>query len=292
MNEPSNYLPPQAVAKELGISPATLRRWSDEFADYLSRRVDTDKGKSHRRYTNLDMAALITIKELMNGGMTYEQVRQQLASRTTTAAANPYRPQPGVVISAEDAAESSEQPSYLPDLAGSTALVNANGVEASTIAFITNSLIALSDSHKSILNSQAANRELMGVLIQDNFNLKEENSRLRERIMDLERNTAQAHRDEQWRREALRREVDAKISTIHQVATQALSAAHSVEMPEIKAVNTKPGCLGAIFGGGGTQIIAMPRRNRQAKDVAHAPNLPPLPEQPPLSHPKPMAPPE
>ena len=80
MSEQSIYRPPQAVARELDVSPATLRRWSDEFADYLSSGANSAQGKSHRRYSEHDIATLATIKELMNNGMTYEQVRQQLAN--------------------------------------------------------------------------------------------------------------------------------------------------------------------------------------------------------------------
>jgi DNA-binding transcriptional MerR regulator len=299
MSEQVNYHTPQAVAKQLGVSPATLRRWSDEFAEYLSSGADSGKGKSHRRYTEFDLGTLNTIKELMNSGATYEQVRQQLANQPVNY---PFRPQ-GSMLNSEETLP--EQPLDLPDrvshASDETALVTANGPESHTITFVTNTLIALSESHKSILNSQAANRELMGVLIQDNFNLKEENNRLRERVLELERHAAQVRRDEEWRREALRQEMDHKITAIHQVATQALSAAQAVKMPEIKAVNTKPGCLGAIFGAGATQIIAMPRRRtREVQDgtppqspiTPTTPPQPSLPQQRSAAHPKPSAPPE
>jgi hypothetical protein len=186
---------------------------------------------------------------------------------------------------------------------GETALVASDGSESPAIAFLTNTLMALSEGQKSILNSQAANRELMGVLIQDNFNLKEENNRLRERILELERNTAQTRREEEWRRETLRQELDTKIATVQQLATEALTTASSVEMPEIKAVSTKPGCLGALLGVGGTQIVSLPhRRPRESQEARSAGAFPPtaagqpsssLPSQrPSAAHPKPTAPPE
>jgi DNA-binding transcriptional MerR regulator len=294
MNDQSIYRPPQAVAKELDVSSATLRRWSDEFADYLSSGADSAQGRSHRRYSERDIAILTTIKELMNKGMTYEQVRQQLANRFTVS------PESTLHLSSDPTSKDDFGDSeYLTEInpTEESALVAANGAESPAIAFLTNTLMALSDSQKSILNSQTANRELMGVLIQDNFNLKEENNRLRERILDVERSAAQLRQEEEWRREALRQELDAKIAAVQQLATEAITTANSVEAPDIKAINTKPGCLGALFGGGGTRIISIPgRRNRAGQETRHAgpapsSNQPSFSPQPP-AHPKPTAPPE
>lgn len=282
----------QAVAKELGISPATLRSWSDEFADYLNPGLS----KSPRRYTDTDIGILSAVKELLGQGMSHEQIRERLANRWDELQ----------FISTESVQDSEVEfePSTLPidpplSGEGQTALVAANGPEASTISFLTNTLMALSDSQKSILNSHTANRELLGVLIQDNFNLKEENNRLRERVLDLERSTAQYRQEEEWRREALRKELDSKITAVQQVATQALTAAHSIEIPDIKAVNTKPGCLGSLFGVGGTQIISLPRRRREGQEagsvpaaLAGQPQAAPYPVQSSPVYPKPSAPPE
>ena len=74
---------PYDVAQELNISPATLRRWSREFASHLSQEADSGDNRSHRRYTDGDVATLHVIKELMSSGMTYENVRQQLNGKTT-----------------------------------------------------------------------------------------------------------------------------------------------------------------------------------------------------------------
>ncbi len=300
MNDQSIYRLPQAVARELEVSPATLRRWSDEFADHLSDGAASAKGRSHRRYTEGDIATLATIKELMNNGMTYEQVRQQLTKQgaSTFVSSEQVTPSPQDGFERDTMSNESAHP---PE--GETALVASDGPESAAIAFLTNTLMALSEGQKSILNSQAATREVMGVLIQDNFNLKEENHRLRERILELERGTAQARREEEWRREVIRQELDTKIATVQQLATEALTAAHSVEMPEIKAVNTKPGCLGALFGGGGTQIVTVPRRRHREEQDTHQPGSfsPAAPSQPqapfppqrqPTAHPKPTAPPE
>jgi DNA-binding transcriptional MerR regulator len=292
MNEEAVHRSPQVVAQELDISLTTLRRWSEEFSAYLS--TSAGAGHNHRRYLGSDVATLLTIKNWVNDGMTYDQVHQQLngqsgdsdepvASQDISAAANLAK------LPDSDDKNPEEQ-----------ALVAASAGESPAIAFLTNTLVTLSDNQKSILNSQAANRELLGVLLQDNFNLKDENNRLRERILEVEREIAQTRKDEDWRREALRQELEAKITNVTHLATQALTAANSVEAPEIKAIESRPGCLGMFLGRGGTQIITMPRRRRAEGQAESSPaaqagpppqSYPTSPPSPP-HHPKPLFPPE
>jgi DNA-binding transcriptional MerR regulator len=277
---------PQAIAGELDVSPATLRRWSQRFSAYLSQVAGgSDQGKTHRRYAETDLTTLRLVKELMNQGLTYEQVEQQLANPAGGTFESPLNAPDGH-FSEDDLGDQPEK-----------GLVLANANESAAVAFLTSTLAALSESQKSILNSQAANRELMGVLIQDNFNLKEENNRLRERILEVERSLAQVRQDTEWQREALRQELDSKIGTVQQTANQAVAAAQSIQTPDIKAVKSKPGCLGALFGGGDVQIISMPRRREQRADgrpVEPAPASYPVPPSQPArpAHPKPTLPPE
>ena len=292
MSEETTYHAPQAVAGELDVSPATLRRWSQKFSDYLSQQATSSgRGKSHRRYTDNDLTTLRIVKELMSNGMTYEQVHQQLA----------------VHVAMLEGAQGTGPASHIDDFveAGETeekSLVASNGNESPAVAFLTNTLATLSDSQKSILNSQAANRELMGVLIQDNFNLKEENNRLRERILEVERSLAHTRQEGEWQRESLRQEIDAKLTAVQQLATEAITTAQSTPAPDIKAVKSKPGCLGALLGGGGdVQIVSVPRRREREQRADGRPGGAPLPhsystpspqQQPPRAHPKPTAPPE
>lgn len=299
---------PQVVAKELDISPASLRRWSDEFTEFLSKGAGTDKDRSHRRYVDRDIEVLTEIRELMNGGMTYEQVRQQL-KKSAVPSIEPDGISEITGDFSEDYAALDDSDDYAtlndsdkdeepPSFEESLAVVTANGSESPAITFLTNTLATLSDGQKSVLNSQAANRELMGVLLQDNFNLKEENNRLRERILEVERDVSRSRQEDEWRREALRQELEAKISAANQLASEAIVTARSVEAPQIKAVETKPGCLGMFFGRGGTQIItAQPRKSKSHVSASTtAAGLAPASAQP-LSansqaHPKPSFPPE
>lgn len=299
----SNQAPlqtPQAVTQALDISAATLRRWSDEFSDYLSPEANP-AGKGHRRYTAADAETLRSIKELMNQGLTYEQVWQQLSLReavsTEESIPGNYRFDEPEIQKFEPEIDRFDPVEAGPDEERS--LIASNGNESPAIAFLTNTLATLSDTQQSILNSQAANRELLGVLIQDNFNLKEENNRLRERVLEIERSVTQMHRDEEWRREALRQELDAKITTAQQNAAEAIRTAQSIEMPEIKAIKGKSGCLGALLGGSDTQIVAVPRKRKPETPLAGTgapastrPQYGAAPGQSPPAHPKPTAPPE
>jgi regulator of replication initiation timing len=64
-------------------------------------------------------------------------------------------------------------------------------------------LQGFASGQEAILNSQQANRNLMGVMIQDNFNLKEENARLRERMLKLEQELNELRRTQAEQRQHL-----------------------------------------------------------------------------------------
>jgi DNA-binding transcriptional MerR regulator len=206
MTDTTHYRQPQEMASRLEISAATLRRWSAEFATFLSPEACASGDGQPARYTDADLTTLITVKSLMAEGLSYEQARDRLG------------------------AQHADQPE------GSTSLATGEPVlaMAPAIAFISDTLHNVADSQQAVLNSQAANRELLGVVLQDNFNLKEENIRLRERMLELERQMAQLGREQEARREALRSELESRVQDIrHMVMLQSRS-----------------GCLGGLFGGG------------------------------------------
>jgi DNA-binding transcriptional MerR regulator len=206
MSDTTHYRQPQEMASRLEVSASTLRRWTEEFTEFLSEEArSTDAGQPHR-YTNEDLTTLITVKGLMTEGLGYDQVRQRLGE-----------------MRAEQGDGSGSQVASQPMLA-----------MAPAVAFISDTLHNVADSQQAVLNSQAANRELLGVVLQDNFNLKEENVRLRERMLELERQMAQVGREQETRREALRAELESRVQDIqHMVMLQSRS-----------------GCLGGLFGGG------------------------------------------
>lgn len=78
-------------------------------------------------------------------------------------------------------------------------------------------LQTLADAQRAILNSQQANRDLIGVVIQDNFNLKAENHKLRDRMLALERDLTELRRRDEARREAVEarlQAVEAAVNTL------------------------------------------------------------------------------
>ncbi len=295
MSKSVTFRTPQVMTTELDISSATLRRWSDEFAAYLSPEAGATQGRTHRRYTEDDLTTLKMVKEMRSSGMSYEQVRDRLNDQFDVWSDKVSRIPPD---------DDFDDELFDDETSSETHLVALNGNDASAVEFITSALSSLTENQKSVLNSQAANRELLGVLIQDNFNLKEENNQLRQRLLDVERRLTQIGQEEEWRRESLRQELDAKIMQAQHVASEALTTANQPqEMPDIKAVQSKPGCLGSLFGGGDIKIVTTPGRKNRQETAATAnssvsaptyppPNLPPAQSTPPASHPKPFTPPE
>jgi DNA-binding transcriptional MerR regulator len=295
MDERAILRSPRVTARELGVSPATLRRWSEEFKEFLSDEATAVHGRSHRRYRDTDLTVLEQVKEFLNNGLTYEQVRQKFNEPTNVIV------EPDDIMSEEEINLETELPGEddIDDIdldEETTTLATSNGAESPAIAFLTNTLATLSDSQKSILNSQSANRELLGVLLQDNFNLKEENNRLRERILEVEREVSQNRQEDEWRRELLRQELDAKITSVSQLATEAMNTANSIEIPEIKTVeNNNPGCLGMLFGGTQKQVVSPTPRKRKNHSIPASPYSPQIvPQNAPgdHNHPKPLYPPE
>ena len=206
MPDTTHYRQPQEVASRLEVSASTLRRWTDEFSEFLSPQAGSTDKHQHRRYTNEDLTTLVTAKGLMTEGLSYDQVHQRLREL------------------------------HVDKSDGSGSLVASEPVlaMAPAIAFMTDTLHNVADSQQAVLNSQSANRELLGVVLQDNFNLKEENTRLRERMLELERHMNQLGREEETRREALRAEIETRVQDVQRMVM----------------LQSRAGCLAGLFGGG------------------------------------------
>lgn len=153
------------VAAELDISPSTLRRWTERFSTYLSSSASSNGRGSPREYTEADLLILGAIKSMRESGLDEEAIQAALEAERSRAEEhtthhNLIRVEQGGSIE------------VLPPAAATTALAQA--------------LRQLSETQQALLNSQQAHRDLLGVVVQDNFNLKEENSRLRKRLRQLE----------------------------------------------------------------------------------------------------------
>jgi DNA-binding transcriptional MerR regulator len=186
-------LRPSEVADQLGISAATLRRWSSRFGDLLDLADGGQESGSHRRYTAHDLETLARVKRLLEQGWTYEQVAGQLAQGGDAAApdADDQWEAVGDVVPQQEMDETMPptESAYEP---GGQLLP----VETMTPAarFLRDTIQGMADTQQIILNSQQSSRDLMGVMIQDNLNLKGEASSLRERMLELERDLAEQRR--------------------------------------------------------------------------------------------------
>lgn len=224
----TRYRLPNEVATQLQISPSTLRRWSNEFADFLTDSAGrpepaTSGSTAHRRYSDEDLETLMTIKGLLAEGLTYIQVCKRLEALRLRQTA-------GDDQDVDDA-------SQVTALAPST--WDASFAPAATV--LADTLHTVADGQQLLLNSQHANRDLLTVLLQDNFNLKDENSNLRDRMLELERDLAEIRRLDASRREAM----DARLQRLESgVLRPSPSPSPS---PQSKPTE-RSGCLGQIFG--------------------------------------------
>lgn len=161
------------VTELLDVAPGTLRRWIQRFSAYLNTS-DTENG-SH--FSESDVETLTIVRGMLAEGNNYEQIAHRLQ---VMHAANPSHVRDGL----------DENPVILSNTAGLPVAVSEV-------------VHTLADTQRSILNSQNTIRELVGVVVQDNFNLKDENRKLRERMLEIERTLAEYQRREETRKERL-----------------------------------------------------------------------------------------
>ncbi|HEM61580.1 MAG TPA: MerR family transcriptional regulator [Chloroflexi bacterium] len=200
---------PGDVARELDISTSTLRRWAKEFHPYLSKlagRPDSMGGGvgTHRRYTDDDVQLLSRVKVLLDQGLTYDQVVRRLRRE-------------GAPESPESEPREEAYPVVAPEKRMDSPTVGPS------LVVVADALRNINENQQALQNSLQVNRNLLGVLIQDNFNLKEENSKLRDRLLKLEQDFNQVKRQREEQEKA------------------PLSAAQQKEL------QSRKGCLGASF---------------------------------------------
>ena len=175
------------VAYHLQVTADVLRSWNQRFARFLSPQANDQEP----RYANADVAALVIVQKLLEQGFDDQQVGERLTPKRL------------VRDDAPTLALNSDQGRQLVE-SKATLLPQALGDILSTIA----------NSQQSVLNSQTTVREVMGVVVQDNFNLKEENRKLRERMLELERSLAEYQRREETRKERLESRLRALEGTV------------------------------------------------------------------------------
>ncbi|GEM_PF-1793041 len=173
------------VSAELDIPPQTVRRWTERFAPFLSEEAN----RAHR-YTEADVALLRRIRALHARGMEEEEIERALREQGEDGEHSTL-----LALAEEDTA----------------ALAEANGAAEAILHLLRN----VDEAQQTILSTQLATRDLLGLIVQDNFHLKEENARLRKRLRALEREVARL-KEEDWNHRlaleeqlnALRREIE------------------------------------------------------------------------------------
>ena len=242
MQDPQRISTQEVLAK-LDVSPSILSSWIAEFSDALSE--DDSVENETRSFVEQDLLTLEMIKTQIDAGKDFEQVRNLLDAQAPASTHS----EGELVVAPEE-------------------------TSIAAMSYFTEVIEDLHQGQLSVLNSQAANRELMDVLIQDNFNLKEENNRLRERMLNVERLIGQQNREEMSRRESLRQDFEAKLAEIRMLASR----------NPVTVLQNRAGCLGSLFG-----------VTNDVKTV-QTPNTPPSnqsPNDPPRAYPpRPPGPPE
>ena len=175
------------VAYHLQVGADVLRSWNQRFSQMLS----TQANGQEPRYSNADVAALAIVQKLLEQGFDDQQVSERLTPKRLVR-----DDAPTIALNSDQGRQLVENKATL--------LPQALGDILSTIA----------NSQQSVLNSQTTVREVMGVVVQDNFNLKEENRKLRERMLELERSLAEYQRREETRKERLESRLRALEGTV------------------------------------------------------------------------------
>ena len=186
------------VAKHLDISPEMLRTWNRRFAPLLGGTVAVDPP----RYSGGDVAVLRTVQALLDDGYSDAEVQQSVTPRRIA----PERPPASLAAMDDDAPapDTSTHALAVPSMLGDV-------------------LGAIAGSQQTVLNSQASMREMVSVVVQDNFNLKDENRKLRDRMLELERGLAEYQRREETRKERLEarlRALEGTVSALQQQMSQ------------------------------------------------------------------------
>jgi DNA-binding transcriptional MerR regulator len=188
----SDRLPFSEAVQHLHTEPYLLRQWSRRFAPFLSDHVESE----YPRYTNRDIITLSIVQTLLIQGYSDSQVEQHLTSRQSN-----FGSPPSFVVDPSADFRPVEAPPDKPSQ--DNPLVVGQNAELALSDTLHDVFGALADNQRAILSNQATVREIVGVVVQDNFNLKEENRKLRDRMLELERTIAEYQRREELRKERL-----------------------------------------------------------------------------------------
>lgn len=154
--------------------------------------ASSDERLAQRRYTAEDIEALRLVQDMRAHGFNYEHVSHRLSLRQATT---------------------KEEPASRADM---ELAPSAGGPPSPALTLFTEAVHTIADGQQLLLNSQQASREVLNVVLRDNFSLKEENARLRERMMRLEQELSETRRRAEARLEMLERRLERLETAAHE----------------------------------------------------------------------------
>jgi len=181
------------VANHLQVTAETLRQWNQRFAQFLV----TDVTGADPRYSTTDVAALTIVQKLLEQGYDDEAVSERLTPKRLEIA----KVEPVTLTPQQRHLLREEATALLPHV-------------------VSDMLSTIANSQQTVLNSQSTMREMVGVVVQDNFNLKDENRKLRDRMLEMERALAEYQRREETRKERMEGRMRALESTVSALQQQ------------------------------------------------------------------------
>jgi flagellar capping protein FliD len=201
---------PAQVASHLQVSADGLERLCRRFGRYLSR----DAAAPNATFSHADVAMLATVQRLLNQGYDDAQIDHSLTPprvvATETAPDIPTALAATRVTGQDDDGEDSSD-------------ANAGEPAAGLARLVGDAMNTLAGTQQAVLNNQSSLREMLNVVVQDNFNLKDENRKLRDRMLELERALAEYQRREETRKERSEgrlRALEATVAALQQQIAQ------------------------------------------------------------------------
>lgn len=205
------------VAGLLQIEADKLETMSRTFAPSLGNGANV----SNARYTYADLATLITVQKLAEMGLNDNEIASRLMEKSVPgpvnsgAASSPdlayavsTKAAPPAFVTASTSAastsavsESTTHDDEEPEAQGEIVVHGKDAPQNLDAKALGAMVHTVASSQQAMLNVQDSVKEMLGVIVQDNFNLKHENRKLRERMLELERALAEYQRREETRKE-------------------------------------------------------------------------------------------
>jgi DNA-binding transcriptional MerR regulator len=175
---------PGEIQKRLDISASTLRMWSNTFSDYLSPAAQASTtengGAAQRRFTDADVQVLTTIKSLLAGGMKFDRIAEELATKPWEATREAT---PEVTSEATSLVPNGQQ--HLPEML--VALSNLPAIQEESLSVLRELVAAQHAQQQRIDEQTAVARALVDELRNQHAAWREEREILREALTEAKK---------------------------------------------------------------------------------------------------------